>query len=308
MPVATGVGGGGSGGKAQPAAIVTTASHASRPRIVALHRVLSEMTGSASASSGRLSCLEEARMPFAHRPAIAIAALRDHPAETIQLPGASAPVRAIVLSRAETGAISALLILPPGWKRIGSSNPATFVEYFCLSGDVEVGGRQLQPWHYLRVPAGVDPGEWSSNHGARLLVFTEGALTAASDRPSGEEPVTHVNANLLEWSAPFVFGAASSRPEPVVKVLFRHPTGGQTRLVRHPAHWNDPRLLRSRSAEEMYCLAGEWRDRLGAGSADSYFWRPPGTVSGNLHIGESGRTALVRTDAPPVPEPVSPEP
>jgi hypothetical protein len=31
-------------------------------------------------------------------------------------------------------------------------------------------------------------------------------------------------------------------------------------------------------------------------------------VSGNLHIGESGRTALVRTDAPPVPEPVSPEP
>lgn len=247
-------------------------------------------------------------MPFAYRAPVEVPALRALPAETVRLPGASAPARAIVLSRAQTGAVSALLLLPPGWTRAGASNPTSFTEYFCLSGDVEIGGRQLQPWHYLRVPVGVDPGEWSSNHGARLLVFTEGTLTSAGDRASSDEPVTHVNANLLEWSAPFVFGPTASRPDPVVKVLFRHPTGGQTRLVRHPAHWNDPRFVRSPYAEEMYCIAGEWRDHLGGGSADSYFWRPAGTVSGNLQIGESGRTALVRTDAPLAPEPISPEP
>src|SRR5688572_1216174 len=100
------------------------------------------------------------------------------PANEVVLSGSQQPVRLITLSESPVNqAISAVIDLPAGWQRERGTNPDTFVEYYLLSGDLNVGGDlQLLPHHYFRTEIGAAAGPFSSVHGARLLCFTEGDL------------------------------------------------------------------------------------------------------------------------------------
>ncbi|GIW11042.1 MAG: hypothetical protein KatS3mg061_2099 [Dehalococcoidia bacterium] len=241
-------------------------------------------------------------MPFAPRPHTELVYVRDLTAETMTLPGADRPARLITLSRSPlNGAISAVVILPPGWRRTAGSNPLTFSEFFLLSGDLQLGDHLLQPWHYLRLAKGANPGAWQTTHGARLLWFTnDDPLAWELSRP-GEQGVLHVDTNVLEWTLPFVPGSNVTRTGArlLIKLLYRDPDeGGYTRLVRQLPGWEEPRLEHHLCTEEAYGLVGISTYNFGVAPADSYFWRPPRIQHGNFRAGESGKIGLTRTDGP----------
>ncbi|MFN8534387.1 MAG: DUF4437 domain-containing protein [Dehalococcoidia bacterium] len=239
-------------------------------------------------------------MPFTARPHTELVHTRDLPADEVLLPGADRAARLITLSRSsENGAISGVLILPPGWQREAGGNPATFVEHFVLSGDLTVGELQLQPWHYLRLARGASAGPWSTNHGARLLIFTNGdPLSWQPGSPTGEG-VHHVDSNLTEWEIPFVPGpnVTKTGARLLIKMLYRDPEeGGYTRLVKQLPGWEDARLEHHLCVEETFGLYGEAWYNFGYAPAESYFWRPPKIQHGNFRSGDSGKIGLTRTD------------
>ena len=216
-----------------------------------------------------------------------------------QLPWRAAPfpgggwqgVEAKLLSRdPATGACSALLKLPPGFRR-GAYRLAASQEWLLLEGAMRRGAVDYGLDDYAWLPAGHPGDGWSSDGGAVLLAFFDReptwidvaaapgvAVTAGAD-PAMAPAIERLATHELPWTShdidPSVQFLRLSH-----KVLRQVPETGEKTLLlsmgaqTHPRDWREARLAHD-CVEEMYLLGGDIIGERGTMYEGAYFWRPP---------------------------------
>jgi hypothetical protein len=243
-------------------------------------------------------------MAFAPRPHVELVHVLDMPGKDIQLPGANMPARLITLSESPVNkAVSAVLDLPPGWRRAPGANPDTFMEHYLLAGDLNVGGVQLLPHHYFRTEIGAAAGPWQTRHGARTLFFTEGdplAWQAVAD-PGAElhEGLKWIDTNKVPWGEVFTTGTPvlGDGARLRIKLLHMDPRArAYTRLIEAMPGWHDHRLAHHTVVEEAYTVTGHMTYSYGVLEVDTYFYRPPLVKHGNFEAYPGGTVWLIRSD------------
>src|SRR5439155_913728 len=96
----------------------------------------------------------------------------DLPSEPLAWPGWPGGAAVEELSRDEdTGAVSALVTLPGGYRRPAGHLPADS-EALVLSGSLRVGGVALEPSSFEYVPPGAAQEEWEAGEETELLFMT----------------------------------------------------------------------------------------------------------------------------------------
>ena len=244
-------------------------------------------------------------MAFALRPHVELISVLDMSATPVVLPGASAAVRQITLSASpDNKAVSAVIDIPPAWQRERGTNPDTFVECYLLSGDLNVGGDlQLLPHHYFRTEIGAAAGPFTSVHGARVLVFTEGDLMAwepiSVAAPTIGEGIVHHDTNQMPWIDTFVPGpnVTSTGAQLKLKLMYMDPRSkAYTFLILAEAGWNDHRFAHHPVVEEAYTIRGHMTYNFGTLEVDTYFYRPPGIKHGHFDAFPDGTVWLIRSD------------
>jgi hypothetical protein len=244
-------------------------------------------------------------MAFAPRPHVEVVHLLDLPAREVLLPGANKPARLIVLSESPVNkAVSAVLDLPPDWRRDPGYNPNTFMEHYLLAGDLRVGREvQLLPHHYFRTEIGAAAGPYQTRHGARVLFFTEGdplawrAVTDAGD--DLHEGLKWIDTNQQTWCEVFTVGSRvmPSGARLLIKLLHIDPeTRAYTRLIKAMAGWHDDRIEHHLCVEEAYTIAGHMTYSFGTQEPDAYFYRPPLLKHGCFQAHADGTVWLIRSD------------
>ena len=74
----------------------------------------------------------------------------------------------------DTGAVTMLLRLPPGWSTAGPESHSVFQEELLLEGDFALGGVQYEAPCYFCFPPGAVHGPGTSSSGCVLLITLDG--------------------------------------------------------------------------------------------------------------------------------------
>lgn len=193
----------------------------------------------------------------------------------------------------ESGASTALLRYPLGWRRDEPEHLLADEEFFVLSGSLTIGQQTYRELSYAFLPSGFTRERAESSDGALVLAFFESEPRAA-DGGSGtgmdeSRLVRHVDALAGEWGANFhpQFPPGAGR-----KFLRQDPHDGeQTWILGTMPLRSGRRPEKHPVVEEMFLLSGELVGPLGVMHAGCYFWRPPeewhgpfGSKTGNLML------------------------
>lgn len=235
------------------------------------------------------------------------------------LPAAGWPAgaEARVLSRdPETGAFSALLSLPAGWRRPACSHPAAALDLHLVAGALQIGGRPRSAGFYGHWPAGALQGEWVVGRGGATAFL--GARSAAPDiaaapavdpaaAGAGREAgaavgVVEFDTERLEWEVapegPPDEQISGLPPGIVTKTLrWVEQTGELMALCATVPRWDYPRLEFHECVEEAFMVRGDiWLGSSGTMREGDYFWRPPFVTHGPFWS-QAGSLFLVYTDS-----------
>ena len=211
-----------------------------------------------------------------------------------------ADVEVKVLSRdAETGATTAILRIPTGWRQAGAFALSADEEFFVLDGALELDGQRYGLHCYGYLPAGYERGAASSATGADILTFF-------SAEPSLCVRVRSASADVIPFLDAFEMPWHTDKMDPAYgesglcwKILRRDETARDvTMLVAsrphfHPPDWRGPQE-RHDCVEEMFLLSGDYIGDRGLMEAGAYFWRPPGLDHGP-YGSRGGNLGLFRT-------------
>jgi hypothetical protein len=201
------------------------------------------------------------------------------------LPASGWPSGAVVriLSRDEdTGAFSAVLRLPPGYRR-HAGHLSTESELLLLEGSLRIGGEVR----------GSDQEAWSTEGGATLLFCARGGspdLRPGPGSEAAESPVRH-DTERMDWMVSPVPGP----PEGMVLKILRHveATGEMTALCSSVPSYDYPMLEFHDCVEEIYLIEGDiWLGNSGLMTGGSYLWRPPFVTHGPF-FSQTGALMLV---------------
>ena len=223
------------------------------------------------------------------------------------LPAAGWPAGATarVLSRdAETGALSALLELPAGWRRPAGHHPGTAIDLYVVSGSLVLGGAAWGPGVFGWWPAGTSQPAWTAGPAGAVAFL--GARTAAPDLTPGAGPgggvgVVLLDTEKLEWEvAPEgpPDEQISGLPQGIVTKTLRwvDKTGELFAICATVPRWEYPRLEFHECCEEAFVVRGDiWLGSSGTMRAGDYFWRPPLLTHGPFWS-QGGCLFLVYTD------------
>jgi hypothetical protein len=196
----------------------------------------------------------------------------------------------------ETGALSALLTLPDGWRR-----PPVVVlsdsELVVVSGELRIGEYDFSKASYCFVPAGQRDQEWQAV-GPTELFFA--ARSGAPDVRSGAGHAStgtaiRLKAADLPWGPtpipngpPNINGVAILRPT---------ETGEMSALVRGGPR-SYPVYEFHECVEEVFLIDGDITvGPAGEMRPGSYFWRPPYITHGQSHS-KTGTLYYLYTDSP----------
>lgn len=220
------------------------------------------------------------------RPLIDFVHVDDLPWEEREVPGANLPVRAKVISAdADTGGLTTLVEMPPGFEREQRGYYDADEELFYLSGMVEAGGAQMTRYSYAFRPAGQLRTGLRSPEGATVLAFFDAAPTFTASEEDGpayraERAVDPVNIADIEWERPRAegFPAGAGR-----KTLRLDPeTGGGFWILAVLPHWSSPFREVHTFAEENYILEGAIETTEGLMSPGAYLHHPPDVWHGPM--------------------------
>jgi len=215
------------------------------------------------------------------------------PERELPASGWPAGVAARVLSLDdETGALTAVLRLPAGYRRHEGHYPAES-ELLVLGGTLRIGDELRAFGHYEYAPAGATQPAWSTESGAELLLLVRGGrpdlLPGAG--PGGADGRIEHDTELMEWAISPIEGP----PEGMVLKILRHVevTGELTALCASVPLYDYPMLEFHDCIEEIYLLDGDIRlGNSGLMTAGSYLWRPPFVTHGPF-FSRSGALMLV---------------
>ena len=206
----------------------------------------------------------------------------------------------------ETGASTAIVRYPAGWRRDDEEYLCADEEMFLLAGDLQINEIEYRTFGYVYLPAGHVRRRAASQNGAVVLTFFEGeprqGVGGENFRADGGL-VEHIDTNLQEWKL--------HTSDPKV------PTGLLTKTQRIDPDSHDRTWLNARQpggvvdgymgpreyhpvVEEMFVLSGDLYLERGVMRAGGYFWRPPdihhgpfGTRCGMFMLGRSKGGPLV---------------
>lgn len=218
------------------------------------------------------------------------------------LPGFPRGMRSKTLSiDRDTGACSLVVRWPSGYRLPGGLSYSEF-ELFLMSGDLMLGGRRLQPGHYLWVPAGVCLEELTTSRGCEMLwMYNYGEpsfVASAADHPLAQRArMVDINAyEDLHWLSGRRNPAVA--PGCMVKVLRVDPvTKGNTFLYcMTPNFWQDNISYHDCSEESYHIWGTSHMMQFGNLPTGGYFWRPP-YINHGAFSSRLGCLALGRTDS-----------
>jgi hypothetical protein len=200
----------------------------------------------------------------------------------------SGPRAKLLSADGETGAFSALVLLPPGYRR-----PAGWLrgpsESIVIAGSLQLGDVERSFGFYEYAPAGSEHEPWSTDAGATLLYF---ARDTPADFTPGAGPQSRagrveVDSERLPWA----YSTIQGPPDGHVHKVLRHveETGEMTVLLSTVPHREYPALEFHDCVEEYYVIeGGVWLGNSGQMTAGSYFWRPPFITHGPFYSSTGG--------------------
>lgn len=190
----------------------------------------------------------------------------------------------------DDGACSLLVRYPAGFRGAGGAL-AVDDEFLVLEGVLDVGAREYAPMAYAHLPAGFDPGAWSSAEGAIVLEFFSGRPARGNGAAEIDERglVLHQDTFQVPYTGNFhpEFPPGAGR-----KLLYMDPETRDTTWIlgTMPMRWAERAEVHP-TVEEMYLISGEVHGNRGVMRPGAYFWRPPskphgpyGTRTGNLYL------------------------
>jgi hypothetical protein len=196
---------------------------------------------------------------------------REHPARG----WGSGPRAKVFSADPESGAFSALLMLPPDYRRpAGWLHGAT--ESLVIAGALRVGDVERSFGFYEYAPAGSEHEPWSTEFGATLVYFARDARPDFTPGPgaTARRGRIEIDTERLPWT----FSTIPGPPDGHVHKMLRRveETGEMTVLLSTVRHREYPALEFHDCVEEYYVIeGGVWLGNSGQMTAGSYFWRPP---------------------------------
>jgi len=183
-----------------------------------------------------------------------------------------------------TGALTALVMLPAGYRRPAALAPAK-TEVLVVSGTLRVGDATFGRCSYLYAPAGSVHAAWESVTDTELLVMAR--TGPAHLKPTGQPPASA--GTILLDGGPLPWGPTpvpNGPPATEVAILRRdEETGEMSVLVRKLGESVFPVFEFHECVEECFMLEG-WLaiDNQATEGGDmhpgTYFWRPPFVTHG----------------------------
>ena len=187
-----------------------------------------------------------------------------------------------------TGAFTALLTLPAGYRRPrGWVRGAT--ESLVIDGTLRIGDVERSFGFYEYAPAGSEHEPWSTDDGATLLYFARD--TRADFTPGAGTAPRAGRIAIDSERLPWAFSTIPGPPDGHVHKLLRHvdETGEMTVLLSTVPHREYPALEFHDCIEEYYVIeGGVWLGNSGQMTAGSYFWRPPFITHGPFYSATGG--------------------
>jgi len=188
------------------------------------------------------------------------------------------------LSRdSSTGACSAIIRYPPGWRRCADEHLDAAEEFFVLDGALEINGETFGHDVYGYAAPGAQRRTMSSAGGAVVLTFFDREPILKGGLGSGPA-VTKVDALHMPWDmtlndpklAHLGISRKDLRSDPetgertFLSMILPHsePPGSKGPQERHP------------TVEEAYVISGSLTGPHGTMAPGAYFWRPAGIPHG----------------------------
>jgi hypothetical protein len=178
----------------------------------------------------------------------------------------------------ETGALTALISLPEGYRRPAGAIEADS-ELFVVSGAVRIGGEVREHGWYDYSPAGSRQEPWRVAERCDVLLFARSGTPSfmpAAHRPCERSAdAIELDAAMMRWTAAKVPNEA---PGAAFKILRHLPETGEFMiLASFTPHWRSgaARVFHD-GPEEGFFLGGEMSNGLGGTMRKgSYFWHAP---------------------------------
>ena len=178
----------------------------------------------------------------------------------------------------ETGALTALVRLPQGYRRPAGAI-AVESEHYVLSGTLRIGSDVREAGWYEYAPAGSRQEAWTVAEQCELLLMARGGrpdFAPAARRPCARDAAAiAVDSGQMRWTAERVPNEA---PGAAFKRLRYVPeTGEYLILAAFVPRWHSgaARVFHD-GPEEGYMIAGEMTNGLGGTMrGGSYFWHAP---------------------------------
>lgn len=189
------------------------------------------------------------------------------------------------LSRDEqTGACSAIIRYPPGWRREGDNRINAAEEFYVLDGELIVDDMAFSHDCYGYFPERYPHRSMSTPLGAVVLTFFDSEPSTCVDAQQSDREPLRIDALHMPWDMslndPKLAHLGISR-----KDLRTDPdTGERTFLSMVLPHSEPPGLEGPQEShpvvEEAYIISGSLTGPHGTMAPGAYFWRPPGIPHG----------------------------
>jgi hypothetical protein len=221
------------------------------------------------------------------RPHIEFIQTADVPTEDVTEGPFAGTKRQLLSEDDETGAFSALITFPPGWRYAGGARERS-AEIFGLRGKARLAGQPFGPGVYAYLPSGAEDATFEIEE--ETLAFLMVEEEDAQPQPGSVEVIDTHERRLEEH------GVEGVPPGLVIKLLrVDEEKGDWTWIAAGPPGWQENRAEIHPTVEEALLLRGDvLLGTRGDMTAGCYFWRPPNVEHGPM-FSRNGNLIFFRT-------------
>lgn len=207
----------------------------------------------------------------------------------------------------ETGANTAIIDFPAGWRTQGPLECEADIELYVLDGELRLAGQALKAGFYAYHPAASPLTDWHAARPSSVLAIFNCSPTfrpcSASGRQLHRDAVPALNTWEMPWDDPLSASDPTEdyRAGVMVKVLrVDEATGSSTHLAGLMPGWFMPGTEEHPVSEENFCLHGDVHiGVVGDGPGYTmtkgiYLGRPPGIVHGPI-VSKNGNINFCKT-------------
>ena len=199
----------------------------------------------------------------------------------------------------DTGACTAVIRYPPGWRREAVEHIAASEEFYVLDGEIECNGEAYPYDHYGYMPGGATRTSMSTRGGAVVLTCFSEEPTFIPGPGADEATAGIIRLDVLHMPWDMTLNDPKLAHLGISRKDLRkdEKTGERTFLSMILPHSEPPGRQGPQEShpvvEEAYVISGSLTGPHGAMTPGAYFWRPPGIPHGPFGT-RWGCVALIR--------------